>query len=193
VKAVKVILMAVLLLLSGSFCVFAQTTYTVSRVVDGDTIELTNGEKVRLIGVDTPEFKDPERNKRNAERLGIDPELYASYAQKAKDYLRRIEGVAVKLEYDEVNEPIGHRDKYDRMLAYVYAYAFAKVREGFEPDGVYEKWSDNESKGNVMHLMNARLIALGYGLVYRRFDFKHKDKFLELEAEAKEQRRGMWG
>ncbi|MEO0248916.1 MAG: thermonuclease family protein, partial [candidate division WOR-3 bacterium] len=29
--------------------------FKVSRVVDGDTIVLENGEKVRLIGIDTPE------------------------------------------------------------------------------------------------------------------------------------------
>jgi len=31
-------------------------TYEVSRVIDGDTIELSNGEQVRYIGIDTPEF-----------------------------------------------------------------------------------------------------------------------------------------
>jgi len=28
---------------------------TIKRVVDGDTFELSGGEKVRMIGVDTPE------------------------------------------------------------------------------------------------------------------------------------------
>ncbi len=31
----------------------------VLRVIDGDTIELTNGERVRYIGIDTPETKHP--------------------------------------------------------------------------------------------------------------------------------------
>jgi len=119
--------------------------------------------------------------------------------------LRRIEGVAVKLEHDEINESARHLDKYGRILAYVYAYAFAKVKEGLAPDGVSEKWSDDNSKGNVLHLMNAKLVANGYCPVYTRFDFppedvadpplagKHKDKFLELEAEARKEGRGMWG
>ena len=184
-------IIACLVFLEASL-VFAGQSYTVSRVIDGDSLELSNGEQVRLIGVDCPEFKDQERNSRNAERLGIDPAHYASFAQKAKDYLRRIEGAAVKLEHDESNESTGHRDKYDRVLAYVYAYAFAKVRKGFVPDGVSEKWSDDQSKGNLLHLMNAKLVGSGYGTVYRRFDFKHKDKFLELEQEAKESKKGMW-
>ena len=36
-------------------------SYTVERVIDGDTIKLTNGERVRLIGVDTPETKHPKK------------------------------------------------------------------------------------------------------------------------------------
>ena len=31
--------------------------FIVKRVIDGDTIQLTNGEVIRLIGVDTPETK----------------------------------------------------------------------------------------------------------------------------------------
>jgi len=34
---------------------------TCTRVVDGDTIILSNGERVRLIGVDTPETKHPKK------------------------------------------------------------------------------------------------------------------------------------
>jgi endonuclease YncB( thermonuclease family) len=30
-------------------------TYTVTHVVDGDTVDVSNGERVRLIGIDTPE------------------------------------------------------------------------------------------------------------------------------------------
>ena len=33
----------------------AATTFKVSRVIDGDTLELTNGQQVRLVQIDTPE------------------------------------------------------------------------------------------------------------------------------------------
>ena len=36
-------------------------TLICTRVVDGDTILLNNGERVRLIGVDTPETKHPKK------------------------------------------------------------------------------------------------------------------------------------
>src|SRR3989344_5596467 len=35
------------------------TTVKVARVIDGDTIEIEGGQKVRLIGIDTPETVDP--------------------------------------------------------------------------------------------------------------------------------------
>jgi endonuclease YncB( thermonuclease family) len=39
----------------------AQSWHTVERIVDGDTIVLDGSEKVRLIGVDTPETVDPRK------------------------------------------------------------------------------------------------------------------------------------
>lgn len=73
------------------------------RVIDGDTIELAGGERVRLIGVDTPESVDPRRP---VERFG----------KEASEFTRRLaEGKSVRLEYDEET-----RDQYGRTLAYIY-------------------------------------------------------------------------
>lgn len=79
---------------------------TVTRVVDGDTIEVDlNGaaEKVRLIGVDTPETVHPT--------LGQEP-----YGKEASDYTRqKLTGKTVELEMD-----VQERDQYGRLLAYVW-------------------------------------------------------------------------
>jgi micrococcal nuclease len=73
------------------------------RVIDGDTIELDGGERVRLIGVDTPETVDPRR-----------PVQY--FGREASAFTRRmVEGKAVRLEHDQ--ETLDH---YGRTLAYVY-------------------------------------------------------------------------
>jgi len=78
-------------------------TYLVTRVIDGDTIELANGEKVRYIGVDTPELHHPQKE------VGY-------YAQEAYGANRRlVEGKRVRLELD-----VEERDRYERILAYVY-------------------------------------------------------------------------
>ncbi len=74
----------------------------VRRVVDGDTVVLSTGERVRYIGVDTPELHHPRKP---VER----------YAREAKEFNRRlVEGKRVRLEFD-----VERRDKYSRLLAYV--------------------------------------------------------------------------
>jgi len=75
----------------------------VERVVDGDTIDLDGGERVRLIGVDTPELHHPNK-----------PVEY--FAREAAEFTRRLcLGKRVRLEYDQQDE-----DRYHRTLAYVY-------------------------------------------------------------------------
>ena len=49
------------LILLLSFFLFSQNWRTCIRVIDGDTIVLDGDETVRLIGVDTPETKDPRK------------------------------------------------------------------------------------------------------------------------------------
>lgn len=77
--------------------------YVVVRVIDGDTIELSNGEKVRYIGINTPELHHPQK--------GV--EYFAREAYEANR--RMVEGKRVRLEFD-----VQKRDRYGRLLAYVY-------------------------------------------------------------------------
>lgn len=76
----------------------------VRRVVDGDTIELDDGTKVRLIGIDTPESVDPRRP---VECLGKEAAAHTASLLPP--------GTLVRLEYDVERE-----DRYGRTLAYVY-------------------------------------------------------------------------
>jgi micrococcal nuclease len=78
------------------------TTRTVVRVVDGDTIVLDGQEKVRLIGVDTPELHHPTK-----------PVQY--FAREAAAFTtQHLEGKTVHLAYDWQRQ-----DRYRRTLAYV--------------------------------------------------------------------------
>ncbi|SHI74505.1 Endonuclease YncB, thermonuclease family [Geosporobacter subterraneus DSM 17957] len=85
----------------------AATTYKVLRVVDGDTLEIEyNGakEKVRLIGVDTPESVHPDAAKNN------------EFGEIASIFTKGLlEGKEIELEFD-----VQERDKYGRLLAYVW-------------------------------------------------------------------------
>lgn len=80
----------------------------VSRVIDGDTIELSNKKIVRYIGIDTPELRE-----RKGASWIYNPK---PYAEAAKDFNKRlVEGKHVRLELD-----VQKKDKYGRTLAYVY-------------------------------------------------------------------------
>jgi len=75
----------------------------VARVIDGDTIQLDDGRKVRLIGVDTPETVHPQKE-------------VEYYGKEASDFTKSmLEGKEVYLEYD-----IQPTDKYGRTLAYIW-------------------------------------------------------------------------
>jgi micrococcal nuclease len=79
----------------------------VKRVVDGDTIELAGGERVRLIGMDTPETVDPKRP-------------VGCYGKEASHFTSSLlpPGTAVRMVGD-----VEQRDRYGRLLAYVYRRA----------------------------------------------------------------------
>lgn len=83
-------------------------TYTVSSFEDGDTITVDmNGtpERVRMIGVDTPETQDP--------RVPVQ-----CYGKAASQFTKQLIGSSpVRLEADPTNT---NRDRYNRLLRYVY-------------------------------------------------------------------------
>lgn len=123
----------------------------VQRVVDGDTLLLTGGERVRLIGVDTPESVKPDAP---VEPLG----------REASDFTKRMaEGKDVRLEFDRERV-----DQYGRTLAFVYV-------------------------GDLF--LNEELIRQGYSRAETRFPFRSdlQRRFKEVEEEAREARRGIWG
>jgi micrococcal nuclease len=75
----------------------------VAHVVDGDTVVLANGQKVRLLGIDAPEM---EREGQPADFL----------AHKAKQVLADLaQGKRLRLEYDRLRY-----DRYGRTLAYLF-------------------------------------------------------------------------
>lgn len=80
-----------------------QEIYRIARVVDGDTVELGNGRKVRYIGINTPETVDPRRQ---VECFGKEASAFNASL---------VEGKTVRLERD-----VSETDKYGRLLRFVY-------------------------------------------------------------------------
>lgn len=77
--------------------------FLVTRVIDGDTIEIEGGLKVRYIGIDTPETVDPRKP---VQCFGVEA------SNKNKEL---VSGRRVRLEND-----VSETDKYGRLLKYVY-------------------------------------------------------------------------
>jgi len=127
----------------------------VVKVVDGDTIHvLVDGrlEKLRYIGVDTPETKHPTK--------GV--QCYGPAASAFNE--RLVGGERVRIERD-----VEQRDRYGRLLAYVYR----------ERDGLF---------------VNAELARLGYAQPLTIApDVRHSERFVALAREARQAGRGLWG
>ena len=78
-------------------------TYKVTRVVDGDTIEVDGDKIVRYIGIDTPELHHPQKT---VQCFGYEAMI------KNKNL---VEGKLVRLEKD-----VSEVDRYKRLLRYVF-------------------------------------------------------------------------
>jgi micrococcal nuclease len=73
------------------------------RIVDGDMVEIETGEKVRYIGMDTPETKHPIKT---VQCFGVEA---------SEKNRQLVEGKIVEMEKD-----VSNTDKYGRLLRYIW-------------------------------------------------------------------------
>lgn len=135
----------------------------VTRVVDGDTLLLENSERVRLIGIDTPEMHESNKLNRDARRSGEDAGAIKQLGRRSYEFTKKlVQGKRVRLEFD-----LERYDKYKRILAYVYL-----------EDGTF---------------VNAKIVEEGYAsLMTYPPNVKYADLFLKLYREARQNQRGLW-
>ena len=131
------------------------TNYQVIRIIDGDTFEILYEDQitsVQLVGVNAPETTaNPNQP----------PE---PYGEQATAFLQEfLLDKSIYLRFD-----ISKRDKYNRLLGYVYRAS----------DGIF---------------VNIEIIREGYGRVDTRYPFKHEDTFTDYESRAKAAKKGLWG
>jgi len=132
--------------------------FAVAKVVDGDTLDVAAPDgrsattRIRLWGVDTPELA---RGDGGAMYFGPEAGAFAE---------RMLDGQTVRL----VLHPQRSRDKYGRLLAYVY----------LAPQGP---------------MFNERLLEEGYAYADTRFAHPFKADFVRLEQTARRAGVGLWG
>ncbi len=130
-------------------------TFRVVQTVDGDTVHIDELDKgkpftiIRLWGVDTPEVHGVKRP------AFFGPEASRFTHSVADDQRVRLELV-----------PGRTRDRYGRLLAYIYL-----------PDS---------------RMLNERLVAEGYAYADTRFPHRLRAKFIRLEEQARASKAGLW-
>ena len=141
-------------------------TAKVSRVIDGDTIEVefaVGGKaRVRYIGIDTPETVDLPAGRQVRESV----QCFGKEASLKNKEL--VEGRQVELEKD-----VSETDTFGRLLRYVYV--------------------ENPSLRSGQVFVNEELVRQGYAHA-ATFppDVKHQELFLAAQRDAQEQNRGLW-
>ncbi len=93
-------------------------TARVSEVMDGDTVRLSDGQKVRYIGINTPEI-----HKRVNGGWVYDPKPWSEEAKRWNE--KWTDGKTLRLEFD----PDARHDRHGRLLAYVFADDFFVNKE----------------------------------------------------------------
>jgi micrococcal nuclease len=135
---------------------FDRKTFTVSHVVDGDTVRIqriAGGEEetIRLLGIDAPEIAHSRTEKPD------------HWGNEATSYLETIiEGKPVVLHLDTTQT----RDKYRRLLAYLYV-------------------------GEAENI-NLSLVRDGQAYAHRDYAHSMKRQFEQAEDEARGKSRGLW-
>jgi len=138
---------------------------TVSRVYDGDTIEVEGVGKVRLLGIDTLDGFDPYRMRSQARWYGMTAQQVKHWADQASEFAReRLHGKTV-----EVTQAGDMVDDYGRVLAYVHV--------------------DEEDEQGDFNLL---MLKTGLAAQYQTATHPRRSAYFEAEATARAERRGLW-
>ena len=159
-------LVFVLVLVSSP--IYAKQKTTVTRVIDGDVIQIIYGgveKRVRLIGIDAPESRIDRKALKDANMSEDDIDAIVEMGAKAKAYVNSLikRGVFITIEFD-----VKEIDRYGRLLCYVYL-----------------------SNGKML---NEEIVKAGYANVKAiPPNVKYEDRFLDAFKYAQEAKRGLWG
>jgi len=149
----------------------ADDTLVVASVAEAHTLHLSDGERVRLIGVDVPPRTYGPDLERWALRTSQEPAALRARAEAAHAFVvDTAEGATVELAYDPAYRAHDHRTPDGALLAYVYFIA--------------------EDSGDRVFL-NEHLLTQGFAQA-QRGDYQEADAFIAAETRARGEGRGFW-
>lgn len=140
----------------------------VVSVTDGDTVVLqiaSERERVRLIGIDTPESKRNPRSRKQADQNHLVVDEVVHLGKLAAEHTQKLlpVGTPVRVEFD-----LQPRDRYGRLLAYL--------------------WLSNGT------MVNEEIIRAGYAYPLTiPPNVKYEGRFLAGFRESREKQLGLWG
>ncbi len=146
---------------------YAKQKTTVTRIIDGDILQALYGEReerIRLIGIDTPESRVNKRAKRDENMSEQDIKTIIEMGRNAKKY---VDGLIKRGDYINIEFDVQKRDKHGRLLCYVYL-----------------------SNGKML---NEEILKDGYAVIMTiPPNVKYKDIFSRAYNQAKERKAGLW-
>jgi micrococcal nuclease len=144
-----------------------RNSFEIIKITDGDTFQINfNGkkEKVRLIGIDTPESRINKKARKDALKSDESVEDIVALGKEATQFVKTLVKVGgeIKIEFD-----VRERDQYGRLLVYAY------LQDG--------------------RMLNEVIIKAGYAspLTYPP-NVKYQKLFLEAFHFARENKLGLW-
>lgn len=144
-------------------------------VIDGDTIQLSGGEMIRYIGINTPEVRE-----RSGKEWIYDP---SPFSLEAKEYNKSL----VKNKFVKIKTDTQKRDKFGRILAYVYT--LDKNLSKFEKFKVFLGIYNHK----INNMVNLNILREGLSIVDIRLpNTKFLDVFVETQKISRNNRNGLW-
>jgi micrococcal nuclease len=149
-------------------CVNNQEAITVLKVIDGDTLRIRlkgKTEKIRLIGIDTPEMQVNDKAKRDARRSKMDMSTILRQGRASRQFVSTLvrRGDQIRIAFD-----VQKRDRFGRLLGYVYL-----------SDG---------------RMLNEEILKAGFAYILSiPPNVRYQKRFKTVFTEARENKRGLWG